>query len=37
MTSMPQDFKKKFKFFDTFALLVPFESLSDFPNIDSSH
>ena len=37
MTSMPRVFKfqKKFGFF--FVILVPFEILSLYPNIDSSH
>ena len=38
MTSMTQDFKKiKKSFLDFFVLLVTFEILSHYPNIDSSH
>ena len=37
MTSMPQDFKKTFKFYNIIGFLVPFEFLSHYPNIDSTH
>ena len=37
MTSMAQDFKKLKKFLDFFVLLVTFEILSHYPNIDISH
>ena len=36
MTSMPQDFIF-FPIFGHFVLLVPFEILSCYPNIDGSH
>ena len=34
---MPQDFKKKQKFWDIFLFLVPVKILSQYPNIDSTH
>ena len=37
MTSMTQDFRKFKKKLDIFVLLVTFEILSHYPNIDSSH
>ena len=38
MTSMTQDFKKlKKKFLNIFVLLVTFEILSHYPNINSSY
>ena len=37
MASMPQDFKKFFKFLDMFVFLVPVEIFSHYPNIDISH
>ena len=37
MTSMLQDFLKKFKILDIFVFLVPLEILSHYHNNDSSH
>ena len=37
MTSMTQDFKKLKKILDIIVLLVTFEILSHYPNIDISH